>query len=365
MINTNDKDQDGILTGDQHNTLDSAWQGKVAWLSIYYQTALRATAEMANEMDDNDYANKLLKIAERGKKYTEEYLFNGEYFFHLPDPNREKSTGIHNGNEYSQLFGQSWAYAVGIGSIIDPEKVTTALDSLWRYNFTTDVGPYRKLYTPGRWYAMPEEGGFIAATWPNGGQEALKNDNPRFAAYNHESQNGYEYALSSLMMWHNSPYRALAHTRIMHEDRYHGSKRNPFNEIEWGLHYARSMASYGLFTAVSGFQYHGPKGEIGFDPKIQQENFKSAFVGATGWGSYTQNFHESETSYSIVLNYGELMLKQLSLPILAKNIQGKVEVKLDGNNIAIQLSKEEGKLVLQFDSGVNIGEGSILTVRYH
>lgn len=55
-------------------------------------------------------------------------------------------------------------------------------------------------------------------------------------------QPGYEWAATSLFMWHGMPYHALAHTRTMH-DRYHGSKRNPWNEVEWGSHYSRSMAT--------------------------------------------------------------------------------------------------------------------------
>ncbi len=33
-------------------------------------------------------------------------------------------------------------------------------------------------------------------------------------------------------MWHGFAERSPAHTRVMHEDRYHALKRNPWNEVE-------------------------------------------------------------------------------------------------------------------------------------
>ncbi len=360
LINTNDDNHDGILTGWQHNTLDSDWNGEVAWLSGYYQTALLASAQMASEYGDKEFAKLCTTIAKKGRKLMERDLFNGDYFFQLPEGDGKKTVGIQNGCEYSQLLGQSQAYQIGLGEVLDPEKVTKAIDALWRYNFTTDVAPYRERYPAGRWYAMPGEGGLIACTWPNGGQEALENDNPRFAAYNHECQNGYEYAATSLMMWHNEPYRALAHTRIMEDNRYDGAKRNPYCEVEWGLHYARSMASYGLFTAVCGFDYHGPSGRLKFAPKIQQEDFKAPVVTAEGWGTYSQKALGKGAEYSLNLRHGKLRLSELELPLIGK--KGKIECSVDGVPTKVKVKFNHDMMTLKFDKDIVLNQGSNIVV---
>lgn len=44
--------------------------------------------------------------------------------------------------------------------------------------------------------------------------------------------------------------------------RFSGRRRNPFNEMECGDHYARSMASFGLLHAWSGLVYDAASNSI-------------------------------------------------------------------------------------------------------
>ena len=85
------------------------------------------------------------------------------------------------------------------------------------------------------------------------------------AGYFNECMNGFEYQVAGHMIWEGMVTEGLAVARAVH-DRYHPSRRNPWNEVECGDHYARSMASYGVFLAACGFEYHGPKGHLGLRP---------------------------------------------------------------------------------------------------
>jgi hypothetical protein len=358
---TYDADRDGILTGGQHNTLDAKWYGKVTWLSLHYTAALRAAAAMADEMGDTEYAAECRELADLGRDYIEAKPFNGKYFFHEADPEHPESPGVYTGLEYSQLLGQSWAYQVGLGRILDPEKTATHLQSLWKYNFATDVGPFREKYTNGRWYAMPGEGGIIACTWPRGGDEVLKRGNQHFAGYLNECQPGYEWAATSLMMWHDMPYHALAHTRTMHE-RYHASKRNPWNEVEWGSHYSRSMASYGVFTAACGFEYHGPKGYLAFSPRITPENFKAAFTSAKGWGTFTQQRTGSRQLDKLDVRWGELTVNQLAFDLPDGATAEEVTVSAVGSPADAEFQIRENRVSITLVEPATIPAGQTLTV---
>ncbi len=360
LTNEYDADRDGILTGAQFNTLDAAWYGKITWLSLHYTAALRAAAAMADEVGDNVYAEDCRRLADRGREYIESNLFNGEYFFHEADPEHPESPGSYNGLEYSQLLGQSWAYQVGLGPILDPAKVSTHLRSLWKYNFTTDVGPFREKYSNGRWFALPGEGGIIACTWPHGGDEALQLGKPGLAGYLNECQPGYEWAVTSLMMWHGMPYHALAHTRTMHE-RYDGSKRNPWNEVEWGDHYSRSMASYGVFTAVCGFEYNGPHGYIAFSPRITPERFKAAFTAAQGWGTFSQQRDGSTQNETLSIRWGKLRLICLAFDLPAGRKPTSVRVVASGNEIATDYTTRDNRIMLSLREPVNITKGESLS----
>lgn len=64
--------------------------------------------------------------------------------------------------------------------------------------------------------------------------------------------------------------------------RYDGKNRNPFNEVECGNHYARSLASYGLLLAYSGFGFDMTRGEISF--RARKEAYTTFFTTAQGFG---------------------------------------------------------------------------------
>ncbi len=254
-----------------------------------------------------------------GSRNLVEQLFDGEYFYNRVDPKRLDAINSGSGCEIDQVFGQSWAFQVHLPRILPPAQTRTALQSLWKYNFTPDAGRYRKIYKPGRWYAMAGEAGLLMCTFPRTGWDYNNAHGTGgadwAAAYFNECMNGFEHQVAGHMIWEGIVQEGLAVERAIH-DRYSASRRNPWNEIECGDHYSRSMASYGVFIAACGFEYHGPAGYLAFAPRLTPENFKAAFTSAEGWGSFAQQSNRSGFKSQITMKWGKLRLRSLAVSVV-------------------------------------------------
>lgn len=350
---------EGLLEGAQHNTLDQPWFGRIAWLSSLYLAAARACEEMARELGDNDYAQQMRQLFEKGSRNLDRQLFNGEYYIQIADPEHRGSVGSHDGCEVDQVFGQSWAHQVGLGRILPREHVVSALRSLWKYNFAPDVGPYRAVFKPGRWYAMPGEAGLIMCTWPRG---TAQRGSGGFDYYLNECMNGFEYQVAGHMLWEGLIQEGMAITRAIH-DRYHPSKRNPWNEVECGDHYARSMASYGVFLAACGFEYHGPRGHMGFAPRLSPEDFRAAFTAAEGWGTIAQQRRPGQQINTVQVKVGQLRLKTLAFELPRGAVAGKTAVSLAGEPLPASAAQSDTRVLIALERPATIPEGKALEVR--
>jgi uncharacterized protein (DUF608 family) len=359
-----DGNGDGLIEGNQHNTLDTDWYGPVAWLSGLYLAALQAGRTMALELGDTQFAERCRVIFEAGQKNIVARLFQDGYFINQPDPKHPEAINSGAGCEIDQVFGQSWAFQVGMPRVLPQAETAAALKSLWRYNFTPDVGPYRQVYKPGRWYAMPGEAGLLMCSFPRSDWDyaQAKGKGPDWAAgYFNECMNGFEYQAAGHMLWEGMLTEGLAITRAIH-DRYHASRRNPWNEVECGDHYARSMASYGVFLAACGFEYHGPNRHIGFAPRLTPENFKAPFTSAEGWGTFEQQREGAGLKAKVQLRWGKLRLRTLSLEI-APNAASSTSVLFGTKPVPSKVSHEGRRMLITFEEAMELAAGDLLSIR--
>lgn len=358
-----DSNQDGIMDGAQPNTLDAEWFGGVAWISSLCLAAWRAGEEMADEMGDNDFAALCKERFTLGKKNVDDQLFNGEYFIQSPDPSLPKRPlGSYKTCEIDQVFGQSWAWQTGIGRVLDKEKTLSALHALWKYNYTPDVGPYIREHGGGRPYALAGEGGMLMDTNPHHISDPYGDDITWQVGYFNECMTGFEHQVASHMIAEGMLKEGMILTRTIH-DRYHASRRNPYNEIECSDHYARAMASYGSFINVCGFTYHGPRGYIGFAPRLTPENFKAAFTTAEGWGVYAQQRSGNKFSARLGVKHGKLEVKKISIELDKDHKAGAAIVMLNNRQLPCTLTRNGMVCEILLKDKTTVKEGGELSVK--
>ncbi|MHC4890740.1 MAG: GH116 family glycosyl hydrolase [Planctomycetota bacterium] len=353
-----DGNDDGLIEDSQHNTFDINFEGANTFVGSLYLAALRAGEEMAREMGDEDFAKRCRKIFESGSRLTAERLWNGEYFIQLVDLEKHPKHQYAKGCLSDQLFGQGWAHQLGLGYIYPPAHAKKALQSVWKYNWSPDIGPYNTTHKPERWFARSGEPGLFTCTWPK---------SPYLAAgvrYKNEVWTGIEYQVAGHMVYEGMVNEALAICWGIHE-RYHPAKHNPFNEVECGDHYARAMASWGVYTALAGYEYDGPKGHLGFAPRLMPEDFRAAFTAAEGWGTFAQERDGLIQSERIELRWGRLGLRSLAFTVPEDFRSVKVFVMTGTEPIKNDYMLKGGRLDITLKKKLILTENQVLRVIIH
>ncbi len=351
-LDKEDGEANGTIYGEQHNTLDAEWYGNIPVITSLYLAALAASIAMAKVMNDTSAEEEYMAILKEGKKNIEK-LFNGEYFIQNEDPNKKDAIGIGKGCYIDQVFGQSWAYQVGLGQVYNKEMIDSSLESLWKYNFVPDVGPLRASLSPainGRPYALSGDAGMVMCTWPLGGKRDDWEKHWQFGYFN-ECMTGFEHQVAGHMIWEDKLDYGLTLIKAIHE-RYGAEKRNPYNEIECSDHYARAMASYGAFVAACGYTYNGPKGQLGFAPKMNPENFKAAFISAEGWGSIYQTRTITSQTNTLKMVQGKLKMQELELALPEGKSATSILLTLNNKSVDATVKKEGDKTIAIFESVV-------------
>ena len=351
-----DTDGNGMIGGDQHNTYDYSLHGPNTFVGSLYLAALRAAERMADEVGEPDFARTCRTLFKRGSALTIDTLFNGQYLVQQVDtqdyPQHQYATGCLS----DQLFGQGWARQVGLGSIYPQHVVDAALRSIWKYNWAPDVESYSRVHSPQRPFVDPGESGLLNCTWPLGAYL------PEGIAYHNEVWTGVEYQVAGHMAWEGMITEALAICRAIH-DRYHPAKRNPWNEIECGDHYARGMASYGVFLALCGFEYDGPKCHLGFAPRISPQDFRAAFTAAEGWGTLTQQQDDATQTNSVAVKWGRVKVKTLAAQLPDRTTARGAVVAVSGHTLDSRAQQDGLRLRIIMPETVELGAADVMLVK--
>lgn len=302
-----DGNQDGVMEGSQHNTMDVNYFGPNPQMGFWYMGALKAAEKMAIAMKDKGFAQKCRTLFEQGSNWMDKNLFNGEYYEHkITDPETFEYLDMNNPNVkipsfqlgpgclVDQLVGQYMSHLCGLGYLGNKDHIQTTMNSIMKYNYVSD---FSRHFNNMRSYVMGNESGLLMASWPKG---RLEVPFPYFA----EVMTGFEYCAAVGMIYEGMEKEALTCIRSI-RDRHDGAKRNPFSEPECGHHYARSMASWSAIIALSDFQYSG----IDKSMKITARPGNYFWSNGYSWGT----IDVSDKDITIEVISGSLQLKSLTV----------------------------------------------------
>ena len=357
-----DPKKSGVLTGRQHHTLDMELFGPNAWLTGMYLAALKAGAEMAEAAGEPASAKEYGEIFERGRKWVDENLFNGKWYSQKLDlgdksqldkfgdasevywngEHKEIKYQIGEGSSIDQLLGQWHANLCGLGDIFDKAKRKKAAKSIYKHNFKRS---FRNYFNPCRLYSLYDEAGVTICDCPEGVRKPVVP-----APYNSETMYGFEYSAAALMIQEGLVKEGL---EIVEKGRlrFDGERRNPWNEFECGSNYARSMASYSLLNALSGFEFDATKDMIGFSPCTDETSFSAFWSLDSGWG--TVEFAKGRISINVL--YGSLAIAEFRSRRIAK----AKSARLDGKELPF--ASDKGRL--EFKKTATVKAGKTLEIK--
>jgi uncharacterized protein (DUF608 family) len=363
-----DPDKTGVLHGRQHHTLDMELFGPNSWLTGFYLAALKAGAEMVEHLGEHETAREYHAIFDRGKRWVEDHLFNGEYYHQIIDlgdeaipdrfvaredywdpEHRQIKYQIGEGCLSDQMLAQWHANLYGLGEVFDRSNTRKALRAIFQQNFKRSM---RDEYNPCRIYCLDDEAGLVICDWPEGKEKPVVP-----VPYAQEVFNGTEYAAAAHMIQEGMVTQGMEIVAAV-RDRYDGEKRNPWDEFECGHNYARSMASYSLLNAFSGFRFDLAGGMIGFDPvgrglrEARGGSFKCFWSLDSGWGM----FETTPSAVTLRVLYGSLTLRSLELPFL----RGRTIARIRHGARSRACERRDDRI--EFSAPVTVGPGAPLVL---
>jgi non-lysosomal glucosylceramidase len=361
-----DANRDGVMEGVQHNTYDVEFYGPNPLCGVYYLGALRAAEEMARAAGDASSAQSYRALYEKGSRWIDANLFNGEYYIQKvrgfrPDEiakNLRSDMGsadtenpeyqVGEGCLVDQLLGQYLADAGGLGALVSPDHIHAALRSIYRYNLKRSLADHDNV---ARTYALNDEAAVVICDY-------AKAERPRIPfPYYPESWTGQEYPLAALMMrWGmvDEGVEIVRNARL----RYDGEKRNPWDEAECGHHYARAMSAWSTVLAMSGFRYDGASASVIAVPPAAGAEFQCIWATGTGWGTFRLRRKQDGAAFGLKVLAGSVAFR--SCEIAAAGATAKVST--GGRILDNRVDRREDHAIVTLNETLQIPANGEVTV---
>ncbi len=361
-----DPRREGVMTGVQHNTYDVEFYGPNPLCGIYYLGALRAAEEIARILGHTDDAQSYRNLFERGSRWIDTNLFNGEYYIQevrsIPKDQIAPHTVSGMGSDRSdqpefqlgkgcladQLIGQYQADLAGLGPLLDPAHMRAALAAVFKYNYRSNMMHHNSVQ---RVYVLNDEPAVLVCDYGSG-------ERPKIPfPYYEEAWTGIEYLVGSQMIFSGMVKEGVICIENARR-RFDGERRNPWDEPECGHHYARAMSAWSGLLAVSGFSYQGSTRIVIARPRVGTPVFRSFWSTATGWGWFDYS-GKAASEFELSVVEGALPVRSLGL---RKTAGTRLTARTGNNHVDASASVKPDGVEIAFPSEVNVLPGKPLVI---
>jgi hypothetical protein len=123
------------------------------------------------------------------------------------------------------------------------------------------------------------------------------------------------------------------------------------------------MDIWAVLADLGGIYYNAPQRSLSFEPRMNQDNFKSVLVLPSAWGIIAQTRGEREEQLDTVkVIEGTLTISRLILQ--AKLAKASVAIQKGSTGILVKQLKQEGTTIqVELKEAVTVKPGETLRVR--
>ncbi len=302
-----------------NNTYDW-WQFEdqelVSYNAFLHLAALLAAQKMAEQRDDPAFASECAAAFERGQKALDELLWNGSYYLAYTNTGEDGDTLLSD-----TLYGQLWAEVLGLGLLVDKEKLAQHLAGEMRIN----ASPYglKVMYTEGRESdALP---GML-----------LPDDKPKPRDEIIWEAGSLDWCALNIFL------NGEAKTSLAEAGKIYRKWRDQLQD-QWDIrdlstawngepycnsHYALQLILWAIPLALSGQQYSAIEGKLSFAPRVKGV-FKMPFVTPQACGTLEVT---AQNDYILRVISGRLEVKWLYIDavLVGENIVLSKDQVFDG-----------------------------------
>jgi len=243
------RDEDGDMMPDMEGIMCSYDNFPMYGLASYIQSqwlAAMASVSKAADVTGDKRTKKLSdEILEKGTRLMNEKLWNGHYYMLSNDYLGERGEDL--GVLTDQVVGQWMAHQSGLGSLLEPEKVRSALQQVMNYSYMEGFG-------------------LRNCTWPETPDLFPIHESNLWVDQANTCWTGVELAFASLLLYEGMVDEAEKVIKTV-DERYRKAGLY-WDHQEFGGHYYRPMSAWAILHGYLGLGINN--GTYSFSPKMGQ-----------------------------------------------------------------------------------------------